>query len=146
VPLRERREDIPLLVETLVERLAAEQGRKIEGVSAEAMAELVSHDWNGNIRELRNVLERAMVVSTASTLQAADLGLARPGAELDKVGPLSLEEGARRHIANMLRHTDGNVSQTARLLGIDRVTLYNKMRKYDIKRPNHEETHAARGR
>jgi len=142
VPLRERREDIPLLVEALIERLAVEQDRKIDGVSAEAMAELVSHDWNGNIRELRNVLERAIVVTTSTTLQAADLGLARPGAELDKVGPLSLEEVERRHIANMLKHTDGNVSQTARLLGIDRVTLYNKMRKYDIKRPNHEETHA----
>ena len=145
VPLRDRREDIPLLVETLLERLNAEQGRKIDGVSVEAMAELVNHDWPGNIRELRNVLERAMVVATGTVLQAGDLGLARPGAELDKVGPLSLEEVERRHIANVLKHTDGNVSQTARLLGIDRVTLYNKIRKYDIKRPNHETTHA-RGR
>ena len=145
VPLRDRREDIPLLVETLLERLNAEQGRKIDGVSVEAMAELVNHDWPGNIRELRNVLERAMVVATGTVLQAGDLGLARPGVELDKVGPLSLEEVERRHIANVLKHTDGNVSQTARLLGIDRVTLYNKIRKYDIKRPNHETAHA-RGR
>ena len=86
-----------------------------------------------------------IAVSTTTTLQATDLELTRPsGDELDKVGPLSLEEVERRHIANMLKHTNGNVSQTARLLGIDRVTLYNKIRKYDIKRPNHEAPHAVR--
>ena len=70
-PLRDRREDIPLLVEQLLEQLGAEQNRRIEGVSAEAMASLVSHDWPGNIRELRNVLERAIVVATGAVLQAA---------------------------------------------------------------------------
>jgi len=140
VPLRERREDVPLLVEDLLERLSAEQNRRVEGVSAEAMARLVAHEWPGNIRELRNVLERALVVATGSILQASDFGFAtEPGAEVDRVGPLSLEEIEKRHIGNVLRHTDGNVSQTARILGIDRVTLYNKMRKYNLKRPHHEE-------
>jgi DNA-binding NtrC family response regulator len=141
VPLRDRREDIPLLVDDLLERLAAEQGRRADGVSADAMARLVAHDWPGNIRELRNVLERALVVATAPILQVGDFPFAEePTAELDRVGPLSLEEVERRHIANVLRHTDGNISQTARILGIDRVTLYNKIKKYDLKRPHHEES------
>jgi len=137
VPLRDRREDIPLLVEHLLERLGAEQNRQVDGVSAEAMALLVGHDWPGNIRELRNVLERAMVVTTARILQAGDLGLT-PGASgpLDRVGPLSLADLEKRHIANVLRHASGNISQAARILGIDRVTLYNKMRKYQI--PRHQ--------
>jgi DNA-binding NtrC family response regulator len=140
IPLRDRREDIPLLVEDLLERLNAEQSRHVEGVAAEAMAHLVAHDWPGNIRELRNVLERALVVATGSTLQTSDFGfVSEPSVEIDRVGPLSLEEIERRHIANVLRHTDGNVSQTARILGIDRVTLYNKMRKYALKRPHHDE-------
>ena len=140
VPLRDRREDIPLLVEDLLERLNAEQSRHVEGVSAEAMARLVAHDWPGNIRELRNVLERALVVTTGPMLQIADFGFVdEPSVEIDRGGPLSLEEIERRHITNVLRHTDGNVSQTARILGIDRVTLYNKIRKYSLKRPHHEE-------
>ncbi len=140
VPLRDRREDIPLLVEDLLERLNAEQNRRVEGVSTEAMARLIAHDWPGNIRELRNVLERALVVASGSILQAADFGFtAAPTAELDRVGPLSLEEVECRHIGNVLRHTNGNVSQTARILGIDRVTLYNKIKKYHLKRPHHEE-------
>jgi two-component system response regulator AtoC len=144
-PLRDRREDIPLLVEQLLEQLGAEQNRRIEGVSAEAMATLVSHDWPGNIRELRNVLERAIVVAGGAVLQAADLGMPeRAVTDLDKVGPLSLEEVERRHIGNVLRHTEGNVSQTARLLGIDRVTLYNKMRKYNLKRPQDASADPAR--
>jgi len=144
-PLRDRREDIPLLVERLLEQLGAEQNRRIDGVSAEAMAALVSHDWPGNIRELRNVLERAIVVAAGAVLQVGDLGMPdRASADVDQVGPLSLEEVERRHIANVLRHTDGNVSQTARLLGIDRVTLYNKMRKYNLKRPNDTAADTAR--
>jgi DNA-binding NtrC family response regulator len=140
VPLRERREDIPLLVEDLLERLNAEQNRHVEGVTAEAMAHLVAHDWPGNIRELRNLLERALVVTTGSLIQTSDFGFAaEPSVEIDRVGPLSLEEVERRHIANVLRHADGNVSQAARILGIDRVTLYNKMRKYGLKRPHHDE-------
>ncbi len=141
VPLRDRREDIPLLVEDLLERLAAEQGRRVEGVSAEAMARLVAHDWPGNIRELRNLLERALVVAAGPVLHPADFGFAATStAELDRVGPLSLEEVEQRHIANVLRFTGGNISQTARLLGIDRVTLYHKLKKYGLKRPPRPES------
>jgi DNA-binding NtrC family response regulator len=139
-PLRERREDLPLLVESLLEQLAIEMKRPIDGISSEAMAAVMAHDWPGNVRELRNVLERGAVVCTGTRLQLADLGMgaaaAQPGHSMSSAAvPASLEEVERRHIAGVLEHTGGNVSQAARILGIDRVTLYSKMKKYDLRRP-----------
>ena len=135
-PLRDRREDIPLLVDTLVEQLSAETRKRIEGVSHDAMALLMSHEWPGNVRELRNVLERAIVVAPGSTLQAPDLGLLHPAAEPAEAkgnGLETLEEIERRHIAHVLARTGGNITQTARTLDIDRVTLYNKIKKYHLR-------------
>jgi len=81
-----------------------------------------------------------MVVTTGPILQAADFGFTtEPAAELDRVARSRSRKSNGRHVGNVLRHTDGNVSQTARILGIDRVTLYNKIKKYNIKRPHHEE-------
>jgi len=134
-PLRQRREDIPLLVENFVERLAVEMKRRLDGVSADAMGALMAHDWPGNVRELRNVLERGAVVATGPVIQLADLGMSAHPEAVPKPGTLaSLEEVEKRHVAAVLAHTGGNVSQSARILGIDRVTLYNKMRKYGIRR------------
>jgi two-component system, NtrC family, response regulator AtoC len=134
-PLRQRREDVPLLVESFVERLAAEMKKRLDGVSAEAMAALMAHDWPGNVRELRNVLERGAVVAAGPVIQLADLGLPSRAEAPPRPGALaSLEEVEKRHVAAVLAHAGGNVSQAARILGIDRVTLYNKMRKYGIRR------------
>jgi two-component system, NtrC family, response regulator AtoC len=134
-PLRQRREDVPLLVESFVERLAAEMKKRLDGVSAEAMAALMGHDWPGNVRELRNVLERGAVVAAGPVIQLADLGLPSRAEAPPRPGALaSLEEVEKRHVAAVLSHVGGNVSQSARILGIDRVTLYNKMRKYGIRR------------
>jgi DNA-binding NtrC family response regulator len=134
-PLRQRREDIPLLVESFVERLAAEMKKPLDGVSAEAMSALMAHDWPGNVRELRNVLERGAVVAAGPVIQLADLGLPSRAEAPPKAGALaSLEEVEKRQVAAVLAHTGGNVSQSARILGIDRVTLYNKMKKYSIRR------------
>jgi len=139
-PLRERKEDIPLLVSHLLERLTAEMQKKITGVSGEAMAILVSRDWPGNVRELRNVLERGAVVATGTVIQAGDLGPIHAGAteSTASAAPVSLEEVEKRHVAEVLKHTGGNVTQAARLLGIDRVTLYNKIRKYQLRRGDAE--------
>jgi len=139
--LRERKEDIPLLVSHLLERLSAEMHKEISGVSTDAMATLVTHDWPGNVRELRNVLERGAVVATGSVIQANDLGLGRPGGGAEPAAaaaPASLEEVEKHHIGTVLQHTGGNVTQAARLLGIDRVTLYNKIRKYQLRRDDPE--------
>jgi DNA-binding NtrC family response regulator len=104
-------------------------------VSAEGMQLLMAHDWPGNVRELRNVLERAAVVATGNILEARDLGLAVSAPSADAALG-SLEEVERRHIADVLRRTSGNVSQAARILDIDRATLYNKMKKYQFRRPD----------
>jgi DNA-binding NtrC family response regulator len=139
-PLRQRREDVPLLVENFVERLAIETKKRIDGVSAEAMNALMAYDWPGNVRELRNVLERGAVVTTAPVIQLADLGLPTKADAPPKAGTLaSLEEVEKRHVAAVLAHTGGNVSQSARILGIDRVTLYNKMRRYGIRRDGEDD-------
>jgi len=135
-PLRDRREDIPLLVDHFVERLAIEMKRPVEGVSREAMATLMTWDFRGNVRELRNIVERAMVCASGSILQLDDFKLTdHTSANNAKVAPASLEEAERRHISAILEQTEGNVSQAARILEIDRVTLYNKIRKYGLRAP-----------
>ena len=139
-PLRQRREDIPLLVENFVERLSVEMKKRIDGVSSDAMTALMAHDWPGNVRELRNVLERGAVVSTGTVIQLTDLGLPSKAEAAPRPGTLaSLDEVEKRHVAAVLGHTGGNVSQSARILGIDRVTLYNKMRKYGIRRDGEDD-------
>ena len=139
-PLRDRREDIPLLVENFVERLALEMKKKLDGLSAEALAAIMAHDWPGNVRELRNVLERGAVVATGTQIQVSDLGLPARGEAPPRPGTMaSLEEVERRHVSAVLAHTGGNVSQSARILGIDRVTLYNKMKKWGLRRDGEEE-------
>jgi DNA-binding NtrC family response regulator len=130
-PLRERREDIPLLVDDLLERLSIELKRPIDGLTRDAMAVLMSYSFPGNIRELRNILERAMVVASGPTIHAADLNLQAPAEPVNS----SLEAVERQHIARILEESGGNVSQAARILGIDRVTLYNKIRKYRLREP-----------
>ncbi len=140
-PLRERKEDVPLLVEYFIENLSVEMKKKLDGVSPEAMAALMAQSWPGNVRELRNVLERGAVVAKGSVIQLPDLGLTvLPGPEAGQRDPVTLEEVERRHIAQVLLHTGGNVSQAARVLDIDRVTLYNKMRKYQLSRPAQDDT------
>ncbi len=139
-PLRQRREDIPLLVEHFVEQLAAEMHRNVTEVSADAMRLLMSQEWPGNVRELRNVLERAVVVASGEVIQADDLGLAAPITALGTgpLGMVSLEEVEKRHIANVLLETGGNISQAARVLAINRATLYNKIKRYHLRRDQDE--------
>ncbi|MBE3071388.1 MAG: sigma-54-dependent Fis family transcriptional regulator [Acidobacteria bacterium] len=144
-PLRDRREDIPLLVDHLLERLGVEMNRKVDTVSSEALGLLIAHDWPGNVRELRNVLERGLVVATGSVIETANLGLApvAPRVSAGDGGLVSLDEIERRHIASVLQETAGNISHAARVLGIDRATLYNKMRKYQLRRDGDADTDRA---
>jgi transcriptional regulator with PAS, ATPase and Fis domain len=134
-PLRDRREDLPLLVDHFLQELSVSLNRRIDGLSADAMKLLVSHDWPGNVRELRNLMERAAVVAAGRIIDAADLGLVSvPGTPVPETSPPTLDEVERRHVAHVLRHAGGNVSQAARILDIDRVTLYHKIRKYGLKK------------
>ncbi|MEI6667840.1 MAG: sigma-54 dependent transcriptional regulator [Acidobacteriota bacterium] len=134
-PLRDRLEDIPLLVEHFLEHLNLEMSRRVDEVSADALAALMRYNWPGNVRELRNVLERGMVVASGSLIMPEDLGLdAGPPRHQQSDVTLSLDEVERRHITAVLQHVGGNVTHAARTLDIDRVTLYNKIRKYGLRR------------
>jgi DNA-binding NtrC family response regulator len=132
-PLRERTADIPLLVNHFLEQAANSMGRPRCSVSGEAMARLMAQDWPGNIRELRNALERGMLVQQDGIIRPEDLPLAPEDPHHDG-DTLSLEATERRHIQNVLDMMEGNVTKAARSLGIDRVTLYNKIKKYGLKR------------
>ncbi len=140
-PLRDRLEDLPLLVDHFLEQLGAEMNIHVDQVSTDAMAVLMAHTWPGNVRELRNIIERAMVVVSGRVIGSADLGLRRPPcAEVEEGGGLaSLEEVERHHIGRVLQETGGNISQAARTLGIDRATLYNKMKKYQLRKDGEPE-------
>jgi len=133
-PLTERIEDLPLLAQNLLGRLTAEWGREPVQFSKGALAELQRHRWPGNIRELRNVLERALLGAQAPVLEAADLDFAaspRSGA-LAGTGHLTLRELEKQHIAQVLEEEGGHVDRAAKRLDIPRSTLYQKVRAYGL--------------
>ncbi len=132
-PLRERPEDIPALAEHFLERFTTAMNRPPMRFSAAALETLRAHQWPGNVRELQNAIERAVVLGKPPTLEVADLPL-RVGSGADRPGPLSLEELERAHIRRVLESCDWNISQSAKLLGIDRGTLYSKIRRYGYER------------
>lgn len=133
-PLRDRREDIPALAARLLADLAAEVGRRRSTLSPEALAALQAYDWPGNIRELSNVLERAVLLATGETLQTDDLRFegTRPGGDLDDSACLTLEELELRHVLRVLKDENGHVGRAAARLGVPRSTLYQKIKRYGI--------------
>jgi two-component system response regulator AtoC len=133
-PLRERQEDIPLLVEHFLEQLSVEMEKPLEGVSAEAMEFLMTYHWPGNVRELRNVLERGAVVAKGVIIEMEDLGLSHSAKDdLEGEPSASLREMERRHILRILDKHQWNITRSAEALGIDRVTLYHKIKKYGLR-------------
>ncbi len=134
-PLRERKEDVPLLVEHFLERFNIEMGKNVEAVAESAMRILMDYNWPGNARELRNVIERAMVVTKGRMILEADLSLAQaPGAPMPDGRGKSLADMEKEHIRQVLIGNRWNIIRSAQVLGIDRVTLYNKIRKYELKK------------
>jgi DNA-binding NtrC family response regulator len=132
-PLRERRADIPLLAEHFRARFAANLGRRITEISPEAMDILVQHDWPGNVRELANAIERAMVIGKPPAIRPEDLPI-QPVILGGQPAGDSLAEIERLHIARILERTHWNVSQAAEVLGVDRATVYNKIKRYQLRR------------
>jgi DNA-binding NtrC family response regulator len=132
-PLRERKEDIPLLVEHFLERFNIEMGKNVDGASEAAMRTLMDYHWPGNARELRNVIERSMVVSKGRMILDTDLSLPRAPGVPEGRGR-SLSEMEKEHIRQVLHDNKWNIIRSAHVLGIDRVTLYNKIRKYELKK------------
>jgi two-component system response regulator HydG len=131
-PLRERPEDIPLLAQHFLWCYATETNKKIDSIHPEAMEALRRYLWPGNVRELENAIERAVVVGKGRQIQLKDLPFAIAlggAAEMEK---LSLEEMERQHIARVLAIEAGNLSNVARILRINRSTLYAKIKKYGL--------------
>ncbi|MCP4574581.1 MAG: PAS domain S-box protein [bacterium] len=139
-PLRERREDIPLLVEHFVDRFNRLQEKDVGGISPEAMALLVGHDFPGNVRELENLVERAFVLKRGGVIEPADLPPAlRPeegGGEDVASGPLSLRDLERQAIVAALERNRWHRLAAAEELGIHKTTLFRKIAAYGIELPS----------
>ena len=131
-PLRERPEDIGLLATHFLKRYAAETGKPIQGISPEGLRLLNSYPWPGNVRELRNVVERAVVIGRGDSVGEAELTFLAAGTQPGQ-GPLTLEEVESGHIQRILEANRGNISQSARVLGIDRSTLTRKIKRYGLR-------------
>ena len=131
-PLRERKEDIPLLAEHFLNKFALENRKSIAGFCPEAMEFLLEHDWPGNVRELENSIERAVILAKDDHIAITDLrqkgmtpaAATRPGRNLKEI--------EREHILSTIEETGENYSEAARILGISRMTLYNKVKEYGI--------------
>ena len=139
-PLRERRDDIPLLVNHFLSECAAENSKQIDGIDAEAMHALVHYRWPGNVRELRNCVERMVVLARESILTLNDvpthIASAAPSASAQRLG--TMEETERDAIVRTLRECAGNRTHAADKLGISRRTIIRKIQKFEIDEADYE--------
>jgi DNA-binding NtrC family response regulator len=134
-PLRERREDIPILVQHFIEKFNEESGKRITGMHPEALEVLKNYEWPGNIRELRNAVERAVILCDADLIQRDQLppdmsgkGPERQTFRLPYGLPLDLVE--KEYILGSLQRNGGTKARTAEILGVSEKTLYNKLNRY----------------
>ena len=135
-PLRERREDIPALVEHFAEIYARRMNKQIEDIAPETMSALVSYQWPGNIRELQNFIERSVVLTSGNVLHAP-LASLKSTVEAESVGAVTMEDAERDHIRKTLEQTGWVVAGpngAAARLGMKRSTLYFRMQKLGISR------------
>jgi DNA-binding NtrC family response regulator len=147
-PLRERKQDIPLLASYFRERYSAATEKTVRGFSPEAQSLLMHYEYPGNVRELENAVQRAVTLCDGEIIQASDLppafsqprmleGGGEPGAERDT---WSMAEVEKEHIIRVLKRHRGNLVHTARQLGISRTTLWRKMKQYGIEKPRKGES------
>jgi DNA-binding NtrC family response regulator len=133
-PLRKRKGDIPLLVEHFLKKYCQETTKYVDHVTHEAMELLKRYDWPGNVRELENAIERAVVLSKSRTLNVEDLSFIQPsGKPFSRT--LSLREMEKAYIQQVLEENNWNVTQSAKILEINRVTLHKMMKRYHLERP-----------
>jgi DNA-binding NtrC family response regulator len=137
-PLRERREDIPLLASHFVDRLAHELGKDIGEISEGALKLLMDYNWPGNVRELENAVERAMVTCRNHVLTEDSFSFLALNGIAGKAwaapAGMTLQEMEKVLIVSTLQRTNGNIKESAAILGIDRSTLYEKIKRYEIPR------------
>jgi DNA-binding NtrC family response regulator len=135
-PLRERTGDVALLARHFLRRFAAKVDKDLTDIAPDALAVLNRHTWPGNVRELKNVIERAVILAEAPVLHAKDLtaiGAQLPGVPDGAVPAGSLADSEKAHVAKVLDQCGWNISRAARVLEVDRVTLYNKIKKYGLR-------------
>lgn len=138
-PLREHREDIPLLVARFLEDRAKESRQTVRGISPAALQRLLLYDWPGNVRELRNAIERALLLETTDRLQVGNLppqlvALIPTQADLERLEHpvLSMQEAEQQALIHALKASERNMTKAAQILEINRTTLYRKMKKYKL--------------
>ncbi len=138
-PLRERREDIPQLIEHFINLANESHDTKVTGITAEARRALMGFDWPGNVRQLRNIIENMIVLAGEGKLSVEDLPAELRGAaqgveaQTTDLAGVSISEAEKQLIANTLKMVAGNRSQAARILGIGERTLYRKIKEYGLK-------------
>jgi DNA-binding NtrC family response regulator len=132
-PLRQRKQDIPLLAEHFLQRYIQETHRPVDRISREAIDEMMLYDWPGNVRELQNAVERTVVVCKSRQITPEDLPIfCRVPAE--RSYPSRLEDVEKTHIRQVLDDQQWNIARSARALGIDRSTLYSKIKRYALQK------------
>jgi two-component system response regulator AtoC len=129
-PLRERKEDILLLTQHFLKKFAVENQKDITDFSPEATDFLLKYEWPGNVRELENAIERAVILARNPYIEAADLPQESLTLAQSAQSGKNLEEIEKDHIINVINETGGNYSKAARILGVSRATLYNKIKGY----------------
>jgi len=132
-PLRERKEDIPLLVKSFIRKYSLEMNREEVKIHPSALRLLIEYEWPGNVRELGNVIERALVIGQSKEIMIDDLPFKQNELRPPTL-PKSLKNLEKMHIERILKESDWNISRAARDLDIDRQTLYNKIERYKITR------------
>jgi len=133
-PLRERKLDIPSIARAFIKKYSQSMNKNIIDISNETLDMLVDYDWPGNVRELRNVIERAMVVAKGNLIELHDLSFFFPSVSDPGENILSLEDVEKNHIQKVLELTHGNIVQAAGILKVSRLTMYNKIKKYQLKK------------
>lgn len=135
-PLRERREDIPELSRYFLKKYSQKLSKNISGFGPGVLEILNNYQWPGNVRELENVIERALILCDSGTIGPEDLSIPMAAPVREAEANSTLEEMEREHILKVLRDLNGNQSRASQVLGIDRKTLYLKLKKYDIDDPS----------
>ena len=133
-PLRERKEDIPLLVQHFLEKYSRQNGLRIKSLSKKCLDMMMQYEWPGNVRELENVIERAVVMSEGETIFPENISLSSPVQKMGLSFPeeITLEEMEKRLILHTLQRTGGNRTEAAKILGISVRTVRNKLKKYGM--------------
>jgi len=138
-PLRERRDDVPLLVKAFLNEFSRENGKQVRELTPEALNVLLAYDWPGNVRELRNAIEQMVVLARAERLTVRDVpATIRGGADLTRINVvrtgMTVEDAERQLIVQALKELDGNRTKAAQKIGISRRTLHRKLKQYGLEK------------